>query len=351
MLSSVFNMKSGEIVIEMEKAEAKPKPNMPEELAAMMEKQGYHFVGRHSATKICNYTSDSLKGGESCYKHRFYGIRSWRCIQAATAIGCNLGCTFCWRIIPEEVGFKWNELNAIGEWDDPEKIVDGLVEEHKRIVSGYKGNEKVNIERWREAQDPAHVALSLTGEPLFYPKMNKLIGEFHRRGISTFLVTNGTLVNALVALTTMPTQLYVSVQAPNRASYEKVVRPKSLNASWDNYLEFLRVFSEKQTRRVFRLTLVRDLNADDAKGYAELIKVGKPHYVEVKGFAFVGGARGEKRGLSYGRMLRKEEILKFATDIAEEAGYRLVDYHDHSFVALLCADEEAARNRIIRFEK
>ncbi|MEM3791476.1 MAG: 4-demethylwyosine synthase TYW1 [Candidatus Micrarchaeaceae archaeon] len=326
------------------------KPHMPEKLAEMMRKQGYHFVGKHSATKICAYTSSSLKGGETCYKHRFYGIRSWRCIQATPAIGCNLACTFCWRIIPDEVGIKWNEINAIDKWDDPEKIVDGLIEEHRKIVSGYKGNAKVDLKRWEESNDPAHVALSLTGEPLFYPKMNQLIEAFHKRGISTFLVTNGTMVKALENLVVMPTQLYVSVQAPNKEIYEKVVRPKVLNA-WESFLKFLEVFSTKNTRRVFRLTLIKGLNMDDPKGYAELIKRGKPHYVEIKGFVYVGGARGEKRNLSYQQMPRENEIKEFAMQIAKESGYIFADFHKSSNVALLCCDEEAARSRIIKFAK
>lgn len=344
----------GKTTVVVEKKESisnSTTPHMPEELASMMKKQGYHFVGRHSATKICNYTSDSMTGGESCYKHKFYGIRSWRCIQATPAIGCNLACTFCWRIIPEEIGFKWNELNAMDNWDDPEMVVEGLVKEHKRIVTGYKGNEKVDMKKWEESNDPAHVALSLTGEPLFYPKMNGLLEAFHKRRISTFVVTNGTMVNALKALKVMPTQLYVSVQAPNRELYEKVTRGKTLNANWENFLQFLDVFSGLETRRTFRLTLVKDLNMEDAKGYAELIKRGSPHYVEVKGFVYVGGARGEKRNLSYQQMPRKEEILGFAKELASESGYKFVDYHEHSLVALLCKDDKSAKERIIKFEK
>ncbi len=331
--------------------ESEQSPNVPEGLANIMKRQGYHFVGRHSATKICNYTSDSLKGGESCYKHRFYGIRSWRCIQATTAIGCNLACTFCWRIIPEEEGFKWNELNAGGKWDDPDQIVEGLVQEHRRIVTGYKGNENVDMNRWQESNDPAHVALSLTGEPLFYPKMNRLLEAFHEKGISTFLVTNGTMVNALRALTVMPTQMYVSIQAPNRELYGRITRAKNLTATWDNFMEFLSIFSNLKTRRIFRLTLVKELSLTAAEDYAGLIKIGKPHYVEVKGFSYVGGARNEKRGLSYQQMPMKSEIMAFAKELAEKAGYIVVDYHDHSNVALLCVDSEAAKARIIKFRK
>ncbi len=334
-----------------EMLEREQSTNMPADLEKMMRKQGYHFVGKHSATKICNYTSESMKGGESCYKHRFYGIRSWRCIQATTAIGCNLACTFCWRIIPEEEGFKWNELNAGGKWDDPDQIVEGLINEHKRIITGYKGNDKVDMKRWEESNDPAHVALSLTGEPLFYPKMNRLLQAFHEHGISTFLVTNGTMVNALMALKVMPTQLYVSVQAPNKEIYGKITRAKNLSATWDNFLRFLDIFSGMDTRRTFRLTLVEKSNMEDSEGYAQLIRRGKPHYVEVKGFVYVGGARNEKRGLSYERMPRKDSVLGFAKEIADKSGYIVADYHESSNVALLCADQSSAKARIIKFQK
>ncbi|MDE1761957.1 MAG: 4-demethylwyosine synthase TYW1 [Candidatus Micrarchaeota archaeon] len=326
-------------------------PKIPDGLKTMMQKQGYHFVGRHSAIKTCNYTEDSMRlEGATCYKHQFYGIKSWRCMQSTPAIGCNLACSFCWRIIPEEIGINWNELNALGNWDEPDSIVEGLIAEQRRLVSGFKGREGTDLQRWKEANDPAHVALSLTGEPMFYPLMSKLLDAFHRRRISTFLVTNGTMVSALKKLTVMPTQLYVSIQAPNEEVYNTIARAKTLNA-WQNFHGFLEVFATLKTRRVFRLTLVKGVNMVDAKGYASLIAKGRPQYVEVKGFAFVGGARSEDRHLSYEQMPRKEEVIEFANRIAKESGYIVADYHEHSKVVLLCADEVSAQRRIINFEK
>ncbi|MGB9732889.1 MAG: 4-demethylwyosine synthase TYW1 [Candidatus Micrarchaeia archaeon] len=325
------------------------KPNIPKVLEAMMRRQGYHFVGKHSAAKLCNYTTSSLKGGTTCYKNQFYGIRSWRCLQSAPTLGCDLACRFCWRIIPEEIGIKWNELNFT-EWDDPKEIADGLINAQRVMLTGYKGNEKVDKKRLEEANDPAHVTFSLTGEPLFYPKMNELIEEFHKRKMSTFLVTNGTLPEALKKLKTLPTQLYVSVQAPNKEVYEKVTRPK-IPRAWENFLEFLDIFSKLNTRRVFRLTLIKGLNMVDAKGYADLIRRGNPDYVEVKGFVYVGGARNPSRSLSYDLMPKKDDILNFANEIAEASGYIFTDYHKPSNVALLSKNEEIASKRLIHFEK
>ncbi len=156
------------------------------------------------------------------------------------------------------------------------------------------------MKRWEEARDPAHVALSLTGEPLFYPRMNELLEAFHRREISTFVVTNGTLVGALRALKVMPTQLYVSIQAPNKELYGKITRAKNLTATWDNFLEFLELFSGLQTRRVFRLTLVKGVSLTDAQGYANLIGIGQAALRGGEGLLVCWRcARNEKRGLSY----------------------------------------------------
>ena len=45
----------------------------------IMEKQGYRFIGKHSAVKICRWTRKSLIDERECYKSKFYGIKSWEC--------------------------------------------------------------------------------------------------------------------------------------------------------------------------------------------------------------------------------------------------------------------------------
>ncbi len=327
-------------------------PGMPDALKGKMEKQGYHFVGKHSAVKICEYTANGLRGGILCYKHTFYGIRSWQCVQSTPAIGCDISCKFCWRIIPEELGFEWNELNAIDKWDDPEFVIENMIKEQRRIVSGYKAIADTDLKkrRWDEANKPIHVAMSLTGEPTFYPKMSKLIEGFHRRGISTFLVTNGTLSEAIESMNPLPTQLYISLQAPNYDSYIEVTRPKIKN-TWDRYLKSLELLSTLNTRTVLRMTLVKGLNMKDPEGYANLIKLGNPQYVEVKGFSYVGSAREEQRGLSMNSIPQHDEIQEFAKKIAELTGYIFTAEHKPSRVVLLCRDQKAKDNRIIDFSQ
>ncbi len=325
-------------------------PNMPADLQRKMAKQGYHFVGEHSAVKVCEYTANGLKGGTLCYKYTFYGIRSWRCVQGTTAIGCDLGCAFCWRLIPEEHGFKWNELNAVQAWDDPEAIIAGMVREQRRIVSGHKASADTDLKmrRWKEANEPMHVALSLTGEPMFYPKMGELLNAFHKRGISTFLVHNGTLPDAIEKLRPLPTQLYISLQAPDEETYERTVRSK-IPGAWQRFMRCMDVLRAAKTRTVLRMTLVKTLNMHNPEGYASIIRRASPNYVEVKGFSFVGGARDAARGLSLSTMPNHEEVREFAGTLAQLTGYTVTAEHKPSRVILLSRDEESARERIIDF--
>jgi len=316
-----------------------------------IKKQGYHQVGSHSAAKACKYLKDSLFGKEACYKNRFYGISSHRCLQCSPVLQfCNLSCRFCWRLIPE-TKTGWVKMPPKFEWDEPAMIAEGLIAEQRRIASGFKGNPKADKKMALEAMQPTQVALSLIGEPTLYPKMSALLAEFHKRNMTTFLVTNGTLPHAMRALTILPTQLYLSMISPDEASYGRIGGISEMQAKllWRAYLDslqFLCSVSDK-TRTVLRMTLARGLNDHNLDGYASLILLGKPHYVEVKSMVFVGGARNEARGLKLSDMLKMEEIEKIAKTLAEKTGYIRVDSHAPSRVVLLARDEQAAKSRFL----
>ncbi len=316
-----------------------------------IQKQGYHKVGAHSAAKACKYAKDSLMGIGACYKNKFYGIASHRCLQCSPVLQfCNLSCRFCWRLMPETKS-GWLKMPPNFEWDEPTFIADGLIMEQKRIMSGFAGNEKVDKKKAQEALEPKQVALSLIGEPMMYPQMSKLLAEFHSRKMTTFLVTNGTYPNALRALTTLPAQLYLSMVAPDEENYVRVVgvTPSAAKAFWKNYLESLDFLAEagEKTRTVLRMTIARDLNDSNLDGYAALISRGKPHYTEVKSMVYVGWARREERGLALGDMLKMEEIEKIAAELSAKTGYLVVDKHVPSRVVLLARDEKAAKMRMI----
>ena len=129
-----------------------------------LRKAGYRSVGRHSAVKICHWTKSVLRGGKNCYKG-WYGIRSHRCLQMTPSLQyCNLMCVFCWR------HHTINRLEAYaGDWDRPEKVLEGLIREQRQLLSGFKGNPKVDRRLFEEAMEPKHMAISLDGEPTLYP--------------------------------------------------------------------------------------------------------------------------------------------------------------------------------------
>lgn len=72
--------------------------------------------------------------------------------------------------------------------------------------------------------NPVHCALSLVGEPIMYPEINKFLRLLHDRKISSFLVTNAQFPDAIRQLDPC-TQLYVSVDASTKDSLKKIDRP------------------------------------------------------------------------------------------------------------------------------
>ena len=141
------------------------------------------------------------------------------------AFYCTQKCVFCWRAQTEDLKLAWNELD-LPKWDNPEEIVQESIEAQERILTGYPDNPKTNRRKYREALRPKHVAISLTGEPTLYKHLNELIQAFHARGFTTFLVTNGTIPSALAHLNEEPTQLYVSICAPDEETYNHICRPQ-----------------------------------------------------------------------------------------------------------------------------
>jgi tRNA wybutosine-synthesizing protein 1 len=297
-----------------------------QDLTGGLEEQGYQLTGRHSAVKLCYWTRQSLTQGRDCYKARFYGIESHRCLQMSPAIdSCNLHCRFCWR------SQGWENDGMMPEYDDPELLLDRSVEAQRRILSGFKGEAEVSVERWEESRTPRHIAISLTGEPTLYPKMNRFLELCHERNITTFLVTNGTNPDALRALDPLPTQLYVSVSAPNRELFRRLTLPADERA-WDRLLESLEVVRGLSTRRVVRHTLVRGWNLGWADQYAELDLIARPNFIEPKGYVYMGRSR---QRLGKEHVPEHEEIGAFARELAERTGYRVLDESPDSKVFLL----------------
>lgn len=266
----------------------------------------YHSVN-HTAAQTCGWTENALKGEGRCYKNIFYGIQSHRCIQMTPVVKCNERCVFCWR---DHRGHAY-ELDDV-EWDDPEAVVDASIELQRKLLSGFGGNEAVPRERFEEAMEPRHVAISLDGEPTLYPYLPELIDAYNEREITTFLVSNGTNPEMLAACD--PTQLYVSVDAADRRTFDAVVRPVTEGA-WEQLIETMDVLAAKDgTRTVLRTTLLDGWNMSTPAWYAGLYDRANPDFIELKAYMHVGHSRGR---LGRETMPDHEDVVAFADAVAD----------------------------------
>ncbi len=313
---------------------------MDEEHKKTLEKQHNYITGNHSAVKVCTWTKKSLKGEGVCYKQKFYGIRSHLCCQMSPAVGfCPNKCVFCWRPM------EYTNTNEIMEPDEPKKVIENSIHGQKRLISGLGGYEGLDKEKFKEAQEPMHFAISLTGEPMMYPKIGDLMDYLHNMGKSTFLVSNGVFPERLKSLDVMPTQLYISVDAPTKEIYEKIVNP-ALDESWEKLMHTLEILSglKDKTRTTLRLTLIKNMNMVNPGKWGDLIQKASPLFVEVKAYMFVGYSR---QRLSIENMPRHFEIKEFAKEIAESCGYKIVDEKEESRVVLLMIED--FKGRIMEF--
>ncbi|HID60965.1 MAG TPA: 4-demethylwyosine synthase TYW1, partial [Hadesarchaea archaeon] len=229
-----------------------------EELSEL-EQAGYRFVGghRHSAVKICHWTRKSLLNRGACYKEQFYfeelGVQSHRCLQLSPSLlFCDHRCIFCWRDTTV-TNPRW-----VGEADEPADILDDAISAQRLLLSGFGGNPKVDRQKFREAQEPKHCAISLAGEPAIYPRINEFIEECRKRKMTSFLVSNGQHPEVLERLVE-PTQLYISVVAPDPDTYINVCRPTTSDG-WNRLSRSLSLLPSFRCRKVIRLTLAKGLN-------------------------------------------------------------------------------------------
>jgi len=233
---------------------------------------------------------------------------------------------------------KWEEIR-VEMWDEPEQIVEASIKAQTKILTGYKGNPRTDKLKFREALKPGHAAISLTGEPTLYPHLGELIRVFRRRGFTTFLVSNGTIPEALIRLSEEPTQLYVSLCAYDEHSFLETCRPQFASA-WAKLNETLSLLPSFKCPTVLRLTLVRHVNMMHPELYARLIEKANPTYVEPKAYMHVGFSRLR---LGFENMPSHVEIRNFAEELSRETGYDILDEASDSRVVLLSRLQKAIR--------
>ena len=293
-----------------------------------LESSGYRFVGshNHAAAKICHWTKQSILDRGVCYKEKFYGIESHRCLQMAPAVpNCQQKCEFCWRDL------SYTQTQWDGEYDDPKTIIDEAIEAQNNLLCGFFGNDKANKEKLEESKTPTNAAISLAGEPMLYPEIDELIAEFNRRNFTTFVVSNGQCVDKLKNLENEPYQLYLSLDAPTKKIYNEVCQPQ-ISEGWDNLNQSLDTLASFNSRTCIRTTCVKGRNMTNPEKYAELIKKASPDFVEIKAYMCVGSSRHR---LTPDNMPTFDEVKSFAQKIGENCGKKIVNESEVSRVVLL----------------
>jgi len=301
---------------------------MEKELQKILEKQHYSIVGNHSGVKLCHWMRQSLLFNRECYKQTFYGIKSHRCLQMTPSINqCNHMCLFCWR----HQGFNEKEFEII---DDPKFILENLIKAQQKLITGFKGDERCDQNKWKEANDPNMVACSLSGEPTLYPRLGDFFEECHKKNMTTFLVTNGTNPEALEKMDTLPKQLYVSIVAPSKEIYKKICAPL-ISKGWEKINQTLELLPSLDT-------LVNNWNMGEETidEYAKLDEKAEPSFIEPKGYVFVGYSR---RRMNISNMPSHDKIHDFGIELAKKIGYNFSMEKADSRVVLLSKKAKMAR--------
>jgi tRNA wybutosine-synthesizing protein 1 len=308
---------------------------IPNSFISNYSKQHYKIIGehKHSAVKTCLWTRRSLRNQGVCYKQKFYGIQSHRCLQMTPALfWCTFRCEYCWRNIEATLGFEMKDFSI----DSPREIVEESIKAQRKLLSGFPGaTETLDKKKFKEALNPNQVAISLAGEPTLYKMLSGLINAYHEKDFTTFLVTNGANPSALENLS-LPTQLYLSLEAPNKELHKKINKP-IVKDTWEKINQSLELLPSINTRKVIRVTALKGLNMDFEMEFAKLIEKSAVDFVEIKGYMFVGYSR---KRMQQSNMPLHSEVKSFAERINKHLNYTFVDESRESRVVLLSSGKK-----------
>ncbi len=310
----------------------KNSAGLTEEIKNDLKKKSYGLFGIGGAVQVCNYTKNSLRGKESCWKEKFYGIDSSRCCQFSPCVmNCDNMCIHCWRPIEMNLGID------IKNFDEPENILEGIIKERKKLLRGFGGRKGIDKEKLEKSFEPSLFTLSLSGEATLYPKLPELIRLIRKRNAISFLVTNGQnpeMIKKLDKENSLPTQLTLSTNAPNEELFIKWHNSLRKD-SWERFNETISIIKKLKgkCRRCIRLTLVTEcknpkeklasltnMADENVSEYAELIKTSEPDFIHVKGYTAIGSAR-ERMG--YDKMPWFNQVDEFSKKLLKELNSNL----------------------------
>ena len=321
---------SGEFV-EKEQELIQIKPNIVEQL-----KKAKYGVADHSTVELCHWTKKSFRNEGTCYKHKFYGISTHRCMEFSPAgMHCENRCVYCWRPM-EFYDSLAMEPERVAE---PEEIIQKLMAERRKLIMGHYGDPNQDKQKLDESLLPSHYAISLSGEPTMYPKLPELIKYLKslEETKSIFLVTNGQepdMIQRLADEDALPTQLYLSTNAADHESFLKINRPR-YDDSWKRWNNTLDLLSTLDTRTVLRITLNKNWN-DSYKMipvFTEMFDKSNPHFIEIKSYMHIG--RSTNR-LEHENMLDMDQVRSFAANVSKHSDrFSLMDESEISRIVIL----------------
>lgn len=194
---------------------------------------------------------------------------------------------------------------------------------HYQMIKQMRGVPGVTPERLEDAMHIRHCALSLVGEPIMYPQINRFCELLHERHISSFMVTNAQFPDQLRDLDPV-VQLYLSIDAATPDELKRIDRPL-FEDYWERCLQCVNELRRKKQRTVFRLTLVNQYNASNIAAYADLVMQGEPDFIEVKGVTYCGTSTSSTLTMKE-NVPRHDEVIRFCTDLCVELARRHPGY-------------------------
>jgi wyosine [tRNA(Phe)-imidazoG37] synthetase (radical SAM superfamily) len=272
-----------------------PKTDEPQEIAEELVREQSYIIELSLPDALANYENmisivKSLSTGRSDVKElaEKCGISRQKTEDALIDLK-NAG-------VIEELQNREAKSFGLSSGFNPQRALS--FEESKELVERFVASKKEIIDVHLEAAKPKHVAISYDGEPTMYSRLPELISEFRKRGISTFVVTNGTFPERIIEMQetgNLPTQLYVTMAAPDKETYLRVcssVKPyfPVHEDHWERLNRTLGLLSSLPCRTVIRITSVRGVNMIKPEAYREKILKANPSFLEVKGFSISGNA-------------------------------------------------------------